>query len=100
MVFSELAATKWLLPPPLAHPWAGHPSSLVKLLVFSQAQSMVCSQVRNRWVGVGESDLHIEGRGLKARPQFQFRKTPGKGGRRGNVCPNGQKELNSFPHNG
>lgn len=93
MVFSELAATKWLLPPPLAHPWAQHSPSLMKLLVFSQAGSMICCQVRSRWVGEGESSLRIEGRGPRAHPWFQFRKTSGKGRR--NVCHNGQKEVHS-----
>lgn len=98
VVFSEPAATKWLLPPPLAHPWAERSPSPMKHLVFSQAGSMICCQVRSRWIGVGESSLPIEGRGPRTHPWFQFRKTSGK--QRRNVCHNGQKELKSLPHNG
>lgn len=42
----------------------------------------------------------LKGKDSELIPDFNSGKTAGKGGRRGNVCPNGQKELKSFPHNG
>lgn len=96
LVFSELAATKWLLPPSPLHPWAGGSPFLLKLLL-SLSNGQWASRCSSRCTGMGESSLPAEG--LWAQPWFQLRKTLGKRSEREKCLSQwAGRAMESFPH--